>query len=246
MKTGFILLSEDRRELMDRLEILKKSNFFSSVSEPTQKEISRLFTEEKYQRDDYVFFEGDAPEWFHIVKEGKVKLVKHSDTGKDVILQIFAPGDIFGEASLFDRKPYPASAQVMEPATILKLSRKDFFLFFGRHPFVATEMIMDLGRQLREAHATIKSLAVDRVEQRIANILLKLADKLGTGEKSGIMLNLALTRQDLADMAGTTVETTIRVMSRFTKSKIIKPVSGKIFILDSQALKRISEGKEYS
>jgi CRP/FNR family transcriptional regulator len=246
MKTGFILFSEDRRELMDRLEILKKSNFFSSVSEPTQKEISRLFTEEKYQRDDYVFFEGDAPEWFHVVKEGKVKLVKHSDTGKDVILQIFAPGDIFGEASLFDRKPYPASAQAMETATILKLSRKDFFLFFGRHPFVATEMIMDLGRQLREAHATIKSLAVDRVEQRIANILLKLADKLGTGEKSGIMLNLALTRQDLADMAGTTVETTIRVMSRFTKSKIIKPVSGKIFILDSQALKRISEGKEYS
>jgi CRP-like cAMP-binding protein len=231
---------------MDRLEILKKSSFFSSVSEATQKEISRLFTEEKYQRDDYIFFEGDPPEWFHIIKEGKVKLVKHSDTGKDVILQIFAPGDMFGEVSLFDHKPYPASAQAMEPCAILKLSRKDFLLFFGRHPFVATEMIMELGRQLREAHATIKSLAVDRVEQRIAHILLKLADQLGTREGGGIMLNLSLTRQDLADIAGTTVETTIRVMSRFTKSKIIKPVSGKILILNSPALRLIAEGKENS
>jgi len=231
---------------MDRLEVLKKSNFFSSVSEATQKEINRLFAEEKYQKDDYIFFEGDAPEWFYMVKEGKVKLVKHSDTGKDVILQVFVPGDMFGEVSLFDRKPYASSAQVMEPSTILKLARKDFLLFFGRHPFVATEMIMELGRQLREAHATIKSLAVDRVEQRIANILLKLADKLGTPEKGGIMLNLSLTRQDLADMAGTTVETTIRVMSRFTKFKIIKPVMGKVFILDPPALRRISEGKEYA
>jgi CRP-like cAMP-binding protein len=231
---------------MDRLEILKKSTFFSSVSEATQREISRLIIEEKYERDDYIFFEGDAPDWFHIVKEGKVKLVKHSDTGKDVILQVFAAGDMFGEISLFDRKPYAASAQAMEPSIILKLSRKDFFLFFGRHPFAATEMIMELGRQLKEAHATIKSLAVDRVEQRIANILLKLAGKLGTPQEGGTMLNLALTRQDLADMAGTTVETTIRVMSRFTKAKIIKPVDGKVLILDAKALQRIFEGKELS
>ena len=231
---------------MDRLQILKKTVFFSSVSEATQKEVSRLFAEEKYQRDDYIFFEGDTPEWLYIVKEGKVKLVKHSGSGKDVILQIFAPGDMFGEFALFDRKPYPTSAQVMEPSSVLKLSRKEFLLFFGRHPFVATEMIMELGRQLQEAHATIKSLAVDRVEQRIANILLKLADKLGNPEGAGIVLNLALTRQDLADMGGTTVETTIRVMSRFTKMKIIKPANGKILILDPQALRRISEGKEIS
>ena len=226
---------------MDRLAVLKKSSFFNSFSDTTRVEINRLFVEERHEKDDYVFFEGDAPEWFYLVKEGKVKLVKHSGTGKDVILQIFVPGDMFGEISLFDRKPYSSSAQLMEPSTILKLSRKDFFLLLGRHPFVATEMIMELGRQIQEAHTTIKSLAVDRVEQRLAHILLKLADKLGTPEKNGILLNLSLTRQDLADMAGTTVETTIRVMSRFTKTKIIKPVNGKIFILDSKALKGITE-----
>jgi len=229
---------------MDRIEILKKTIFFSPLPEAVQKEISRLFSEEKFQREDYIFFEGDTPEWLPIVKEGRVKLIKHSNTGKDVILQIFAPGDMFGEAFLFDHKPYPASAQAMEPSTILKLSRKDFLIFFGRHPFVATEMIMNLGRQLTEAHATIKSLAVDRVEQRIAGILLKLADKLGVSKDGGIILNLSLTRQDLADLAGTTVETTIRIMSRFTKSKIITPLSGRILILDPQNLQQIAEGKE--
>jgi len=229
---------------MDRWQILKKSLFFSTVPEPVQREVSTLFTEDTYQRDDYIFFEGDKPEWFHIVKEGRVKLVKHSDSGKDVILQVFAPGDMFGEVSLFDHKPYASSAQAMEASTIMKLSRKDFLLFFGRHPFIATEMIMELGRQLREAHTTIKSLAEDREQQRIASILLKLAQKMGTAEKDGIMLNLSLTRQDLADMAGTTVETTIRVMSRFTKTKFIKPSSGKILLLNSKGLERIAEGKE--
>jgi CRP/FNR family transcriptional regulator len=229
---------------MDRLQTLKKTLFFSSLADPSLKEISRLFTEEKYERADYIFFEGDIPEWLYLVMEGRVKLLKHTDTGKDIILQIFTPGDMFGEVALFDRKPYASSAQAMEPSTILKLSRKEFFLFFGRHPFIATEMIAELGRQLREAQATIKSLAVDRVEQRIAHLLLKLADKVGVPEKGGVMINLPLTRQDLADMAGTTVETAIRVMSRFTKSKIIKPANGKIFLLHPQALQRILEGKE--
>ncbi len=228
---------------MDRLEVLKKSNFFASISEITKREIGRLFSEERFNRDDYIFFEGDKPEWLYMVKEGKVKLVKHSDAGKDVILQVFAPGEMFGETSLFDNKPYPASAQAMEPTVVLKLSREDFLQFFGRHPFVATEMIMQLGRQLQEAHATIKSLAVDRVEQRIASILLKLADKLGVSENEGILLNISLTRQDLADMAGTTVETTIRVMSRFTKSKIIKSWQGKVFILKPEVLQKISAGE---
>jgi CRP/FNR family transcriptional regulator len=231
---------------MDRLQILKKSLFFSSLSESSLKEISRFFTEEKYQRDDYIFFEGDLPEWLYIVMEGRVKLLKHSDTGKDIILQIYSPGDMFGEVSLFDRKPYTSSSQAMEPSTILKMPRKDFFLFFGRHPFVATEMILELGRQLGDAQVTIKSLAVDRVEQRIAHILLKLAGKVGVSEKGGIMINLPLTRQDLADMAGTTVETAIRVMSRFTKSKIIKPADGRIFLLNPRALERILEGREDS
>ena len=231
---------------MDRLQILKKSLFFSSLSESSLKEISRFFSEEKYQRDDYIFFEGDLPEWLYIVMEGRVKLLKHSDTGKDIILQIYSPGDMFGEVSLFDRKPYASSSQAMEPSSILKMPRKDFFLFFGRHPFVATEMILELGRQLGDAQTTIKSLAVDRVEQRIAHILLKLASKVGVSEKGGIMINLPLTRQDLADMAGTTVETAIRVMSRFTKSKVIKPADGKIFLLNPQALERILEGREDS
>lgn len=230
-------------ENMERLEVLKRSRFFASISEITRKEIGRLFAEEKFNRDDYIFFEGDRPEWLYIVKEGKIKLVKHSDTGKDVILQVFAPGEMFGETSLFDNKPYPVSAQAMEATIILKLSRQDFMQFFGRHPFVATEMIMQLGRQLQEAHATIKSLAVDRVEQRIASLLLKLADKLGVAEGEGILLNISLTRQDLADMVGTTVETTIRVMSRFTKNKIIKSWHGKVFILKREALQKIAAGE---
>jgi CRP-like cAMP-binding protein len=105
---------------------------------------------------------------------------------------------------------------------------------------MSSEAVIYLGSKLRDAHTMMKNLAVEKVERRIASILLKLIEKAGEKDEKGITLTMHLTRQDIAEMAGTTVETTIRVMSRLKKEGVLKSIEGKIVILNIERLTEIS------
>jgi CRP/FNR family transcriptional regulator len=101
-------------------------------------------------------------------------------------------------------------------------------------------IIEDLGRKLRDANDLIRALTTETVEKRIATVLLKLAEKVGRPEERGIRLKIQLSRQDLADMAGTTIETAIRVLSKFTKNRLLIKDGKHIIILDRAALTSLS------
>lgn len=215
---------------MDKLQLLKGTTLFSSLSPQDMSAVSALFAEEEFEKDQYIFTEGDPPDWLFIVKEGTIKMVKHSPSGREMIIAIMTAGDVIGEVAVFDGGPYPATAQGMVKGTVLKLAKKDFVSLLNRHPSIALEIIGDLGRKLRAAVNVARELRGERVEGRIAMVLLKLARKVGTPVEGGVMLTIHLNRQDIADMVGSTIETTIRVISRFKKDGIIKDKEGKMFI----------------
>lgn len=221
--------------------VLKRASFFSSLSLKELQEIGPLFREEHFAKDQFIFFEGDPARYLYLVKEGKVKILKQSPSGKDIILEVTPPGEVFGGVGILAEE-HPASAQAMEHSQILKISRRDFFSLFGRYPPLAVEVIVALGRRLRDAHTIIRGLASERVERRIARILLKLADRIGSPEAEEIKLNIHLTRQDIADMVGSTVETAIRVMSRFQKEGLIRSLKGRVLITNKERLTAIAEG----
>jgi CRP/FNR family transcriptional regulator len=148
---------------------------------------------------------------------------------------------MLGEAAAFNGKPYPATAQAMEPTVVASIYRDDFLRLLKQYPILAMGLIEELGRRLREAQETIKSLAVERVERRIARILLKLAAATGSSSEEGIVIELPLTRQDIAEMAGTTVETAIRTMSKFRKKGLVQTKRGQVIILEPHQLVRIAE-----
>ena len=215
---------------MDKLQLLKGTTLFSSLSPQDLSAVSALFMEEEFEKDQYVFTEGDPPDWLYIVKEGTVKMVKHSPSGREMIISIMTSGDVIGEVAVFDGGPYPATAQGMGRGVILKLAKKDFVSLLRRYPSIALEIIGDLGRKLRAAVNVARELRGERVEGRIAMVLLKLARKVGTAVEGGVMLTIPLTRQDIADMVGSTIETTIRTISRFKKEGIVKDAKGRMFI----------------
>lgn len=192
--------------------------------------VSSLFTEEGFEKDQYIFTEGDPPDWLCIVKEGTVKMVRQSPSGREIIIAIMTSGDVIGEVAVFDGGPYPATAQGMGDGIILKLSKKEFVSLLKRHPSIAIEIIGDLGRKLRAALNVARELRGERVEGRISMVLLKLARKVGTAVEGGVMLTIPITRQDIADMVGSTIETTIRTISRFKKEGIVKDTKGRMFI----------------
>lgn len=213
----------------------------SSLSQRDWEKVKDLFIEKHFGKDEYIFFEGDPSSWLGVVLEGRVKMIKHSEAGKDVALDVLSPGEMLGEVAAFNGKPYPATAQAMEPTVVASIHRDDFLRLLKQYPALALRVIEELGRRLREAQETIKSMAVDRVERRIARILLKLAATTGSLNEEGIVIEMPLTRQDIAEMAGTTVETAIRTMSKFRKKGLVQTKQGRVIILDPHQLVRIAE-----
>lgn len=216
------------------VELLKQSVLFSSLGQDDLTELSRLAAECNFKSSEFIFWEGDAADFFYIVVDGKVKVHKYASSGKEFIIAFFGRGEMFGEVAVFEGKPYPASVQAMVDTKVLRIKMEDFISFLANHPQVALSIITVLGGRLRDAQSRLKDLAGERVEQRLARTLLMLAAKLGS--------TLPFTRQEIADMSGTTTETTIRVTSQLKERGIINSVRGKIIILDETKLRLLSEG----
>ena len=226
---------------MDRRDILMALPVFSGLSERDWEKVTDLFSERQYQRDDYIFLEGEAPEALYLVKTGKVKVLRHSTDGKDVVLRVVSTGQLLGSVAIFDGGGYPGTAQVIEVCTVLVIARNDCLTLVTRYPVFALAVIADMGNRLRSSAEQIRSLAVERVEQRIARVLLKLGSSAGSDSSEGRVIEMSLTRQDVADMTGTTVETAIRVMSKFRRNNVIRTRRGKVVLVDVDELRKIAE-----
>jgi len=209
-------------------------------------ELDRLYSlcgTGRFAKGEYVFLECDQPRNLYVLVTGEVKLLKQTEDGRETIVEMAYPGEIFGEEAIFDGQPYPMTAQALEDVELLTITRTDFFTFLRDNPDLALEIITELGTRLREAQNTIRALAMERVEWRIARVLLMLSRKAGIVEADGVSIDLPLTRQDIADMAATTVETTIRVLSNFKKMGLVDTEKGKIILRDKKHLEEmVSEG----
>jgi CRP/FNR family transcriptional regulator len=219
---------------------LKKIDLFKNLSDEELKELEHYLTTAVYRKKEDIFTEGDAPEWFYVVLTGKVKVTKISHDGKEIILEIISPYDIFGGVAVLRNFPYPANAVAMEDSEILKISRKNLMRLVDRFPNLMFCIALQLGDRMKSSYDSLKNIALERVEARIAALLLKLGNKVGVETDAGLMIDMRLTKQDVADMVGTTVETSIRTFSKFRKEGLVTDSDGKIIIKDREGLMSFS------
>ena len=212
------------------IDNLKKSEIFSSLKDEELEKIGELFESIQYKNNETIFIEGDPSDKFYLVAEGSVKILKHSMMGKDIILEVISQGDIFGGVAVLDKKPFPATAQAMEQTTVIRISRQNLFRIMEEYPILKLEIVKYFSDKLRDAHEMLKNIATERVEKRIAALLLKLSEKVGIEEGDYRKIDFPLTRQEISEMVGTTVETCIRTMSKFQKKGMIKSSNGRILI----------------
>jgi len=222
---------------------LSASPVFAAVPRREIQALVAVAREQRYAAREYVFEEGDPAAWFCVVRTGRVRIFRHSRSGKDVVLELLGPGEPFGGVAVIERRPYPASAQATEPSVVVRIPQDPIVALSERHPSVVREMALMIGRRLRSAHDSVESLASDPVEARLAATLIRLAEREGPPARQGTTLSFHLTRQALADMAGTTVETTIRVVSRWLRDGLVREQGGRLVIPSVAALREVAEGE---
>jgi CRP/FNR family transcriptional regulator len=224
--------------------VLRSSPVFAGLPTQEVETMTAAAREETYRPRDAIFREGDPAAALCLVRSGRVKIVKHSRAGKDVVLEMLGPGEIFGGVAVIEQRPYPAGAEAVEASVVVKIPADTLRAVSDRHPSVIRELALMLGRRLRTAHDSMRALAVDPVEARLAGALLRLAEREGAPARRGLALPFHLTRQSLADMAGTTVETAIRTVSRWLKDGLVADEGGRLVIEDVDALRSRAGGEE--
>lgn len=224
-------------------KLLARIPLLNLLNKQDRQRILRELFETQYGKGDYIFREGDPTEYFHIVKEGTVKCIKSTPDGKECTLKMLMPGDLFCcDAATFDGACHPGTAQPMGNVSILRMRKNTYFDMLRRNPDAAIEVIRHLGNRLNEAQEKAKIFALDRADQRLASLLVDLATRNGCQQEDGIRLPMRLTRQDMANMVGSTTETVIRIMSRFKRARLVSGTANRLVILDVSRLKKLASG----
>jgi CRP-like cAMP-binding protein len=221
-------------------EALRRSALFRRVTADDRQQLAAVANTRQFDKGATLFLEGDDSDALYTVMTGRVKVFKMTPRGTDVILELFGPGDPVGAVAVYESRPYPASAVALEPTTCLVIPRQAFFTLLETRPSLVRGLLVGLTHRLVELTNRLTELSGGRVEGRMARFFLKLADDMGQRRPDGTFIALTLSRQELADMIGTTIETSIRIMSRWGKDDIVRTEKNGFVVVDRAALEAAS------
>ena len=221
-------------------DVLRKATVFRRLGAADLQHLAAVTHVRDFDKGAALFAEGDPADAFYTVITGRVKIFKVTARGTDVILEIFGPGDPVGAVAVYESRAYPASAVALEPTTCALVPREAFFALLEAHPSLVRGLLLGLTHRLVELTNRLTELSGGRIEARLARLFLKLADDTGRPEADGVFIPMPLSRQELADMTGTTIETTIRIMSRWGKQQIVRTEKDGFLVADRSALEAVA------
>ncbi|MBK5092077.1 MAG: Crp/Fnr family transcriptional regulator [Actinobacteria bacterium] len=212
-------------------------DFLGHLKKGLREKARSKFSPFKLERGQFVFFDGDPASTLYLVESGVAEAnVVHGD-GKVYIFHFLFPCDILGEGIIYGQEVYPFSAVIREEALLWKISRDDLLPLLDADPAFRDYLVEFVGRKLDHSYAKARCIAGERVERRVACILLKSIDETGI-ENCGERVIPQLTNRDISGLIGSTEETVSRVMSRLKKENVIGIKDKQLVILDREALMR--------
>ncbi len=224
----------------DAAHLLRTVPVFRTLSPEDRERLAEVSRVKTYHKGQAIFGEGSPSDFFYTVASGRVKVFKMTPAGKDVILEIFGAGDPFGAVAAYESRPFPASAVALEDTACLLIPRQEFFRLMEQHPSLVRGLMLGLTRRLVELTNRIAELTGGRVEPRFARLFLKLTEEAGREHPEGTCIPLHVSRQELADMTGTTIETCIRIMSRWGKEDVVRTEKDGFVVLDHRTLETLA------
>ncbi len=223
-----------------RHEILSRARYFEGLSSAQLDQVSQRFREVHHPADSTICHEGGQAQRLFFVAHGKVKLLRHSAGGEDVVLDILPQGALFGGLAPLGTQRYPETAMAQTDCCVLEISGADFQQLLEDHPAVTLAVLRSVARSLDDAREIVRQLTTSTVRTRVAVALVKLAERLGDTTDQGILIRAPLSRQDLAAMVGATPETVSRVMADLKRDGLIDTGRQWVRVVNPQGLQAIN------
>ncbi len=227
---------------MDIYNILKHVKPFCELDQRTLTTIAKASRSETYSAGELIAFEGEKKESGFIVASGRIAMTKSSSNGKELIVELLPAGDSFGVLAALDTRPYEVSLKAQVESSVLWVPRALVLLILDKYPELSRKFFHEVFDRLRNSHNVSRALAHDRVEVRVASALLALIPKLHLGKDSKVPCTIHMTRQELADLTGSTSETVIRVTRAMEREGLLDLSQSKMIrVLEVEGLQQIAE-----
>ena len=231
-----------RTMIQERLdEALRKCSLFEDIPEQDRGTLLRIATERKLPKNSTLFGEGDRAEGFYLVLSGRVKVFKISPDGKEHILHIFGPGEPVGEVPVFSGKDFPAFAETLQQSELLYFPRSRFLDLATQQPQILLNMLATLSKRLRSFSLKIEQLSLKEVASRLSEALLEMSGEASVADKKEVV-DLRITKGQLASQLGTTPETLSRTFQKMTRLGLIRVERKRVELLDRAGLEGLALG----
>jgi len=221
----------------NKTKLIRNIDIFSPLTDEELTQIEQMFTIKKFKKNEIILYEEDTNEYMYAILSGRVKVFKTTVDGKEIILAVHATGEFFGEISLIDGKTEPATVMATEDSIIALISRKNFYTLMLKNEKITQNLLLIMCQRFRNAWKKIQVLNFNNAAQRIKILFMLLMEQHGKRVSDGIILDLKLTHQEIADMSGLSRETVTRVLDRWKGEGLIKIIRKKNIKLSPEFLK---------
>lgn len=225
----------------EELNRLTKVPLFNNLNFAEVEKVARIAQRRRFEAGSFIFQQEDPAETLYVLLEGQIRLSQVTQDGQQVILHYVTPGEAFAVVSVLSEALYPVSAQVMEDSLTFSWNQKTMQGLMEEIPAIGINALRILAGRVREFQDRIRELSTERVERRIARALLRLASQVGRKVEAGVLIDLPLSRQDLAEMTGTTLYTVSRTLSKWESQGLIKSGREQVIICFPHGLVSIAE-----
>ena len=219
-------------------DIVRSAPLFAALDEESAASLRRSMVEVHLGRSEVLFTEGDQGDRLYVIVEGKIKLGRTSSDGRENLLAILGPGEMFGELSLFDPGPRTATATSVGDSRLIGLGHDALQPWLIEHPEVSLTLLNALARRLRRTNETLADLVFSDVPGRVAKALLDLSTRFGRATDDGILVAHDLTQEELAQLVGASRETVNKALADFATRGWLRLEARAVVLMDVERLRR--------
>jgi CRP-like cAMP-binding protein len=223
--------------------VLKSLPLFDHMTDSDLDSMLEHASPRRVAQGDAVFEQGAHARSFFLLIHGRLKVTQVTQDGQQIIVRMVHPGDLFGFAMALRRNDYPGTARAAAESLIIGWPTEMWSCFVEQNPRLAMTAMQTIGQRLEEAHTRIREMSTEEVEKRVAHAVLRLSKQAGRAVEEGIRIDFPISRQDIAEMTGTTLHTVSRILSAWESKGIVEGGRQKLTLTDPPRLLRLADGE---